>query len=73
MRVLNFCVKYRCETNIFYLKFFLVDKTFKKRITERKAIPKKKLINSSLDLNLSNDIKLLLSKMIRTLRITIKK
>jgi hypothetical protein len=25
---------------IFYLNFFLIDKTFKKRIKERKAIPK---------------------------------
>ena len=57
----------------FYLKFFLVDKTFKKHIKERKAIPKNKLINSSLDLNLSNVIKLLLSKMIRMLKIKIWK
>ena len=67
-------MKYNCETNnFFYLNIFLVDKNFEKYIKERKAIPKKKLINSSLDLNLSNDIKLLLSNMIRTLRITIKK
>ena len=67
-------MKYNRETNnFFYLNFFLVDKTFEKHTKERKAISKKRLINSSLDLNLSNDIKLLLSNMIRTLRITIKK
>ena len=72
--MLNCCVKYNRETNnFFYLNIFLVDKTFEKHIKERKAISKKKIINSSLDLKLSNDIKLIISKMIRTLRITIKK
>ena len=64
---------YRETNNFFYLNIFLVDKTFEKHIKERKAISKKKLINSSLDLNFSKDIKLLLGKMIRSLRITIKK